>query len=318
MLSYLKERNGAKLKLATKKSWAWQLTHEWRMHLPTNEGQIHNKSAQNKQHCVQVFNLRFVDNGTDDKVCRNHENNYWNDNRHLVWTWVVWLCEAHNNECQHGATIKDPCCEAEEVNQGINCSIEYHCAGNERVENQSWCWSQAANMNVRKNIEQMPFTWCRKAETTCRKQCSVRWSESADGDTQRHDPSKQAENAISKSDRNSFRLNHLVWWHCCQVGDVDERIAKCYEWNCNDDWSREIPKRTNVSSLISDTWQVVVLLAGILNFLGDIIQVVPSIICPQTSVECCCNDAHWWSRIVKRIRQVLDISWEWKLIGHRS
>lgn len=49
-------------------------------------------------------------------------------------------------------------------------------------------------------------------------------------------------------------------------------------------------------------------LAGVLNFFGDIIQIVPSVIRPQAGVESSCDDAHRWCWIVKRVGQMLSVS----------
>lgn len=101
------------------------------MHSPADERQVEYQTEQDKQHRVQVFNLRFVDDRSDDKVSGDHKNDYWNDERHSVGTWVVGLCESHDDEGEHRATVEDPGGEAEEVDQRVDRSIEHHCAGDE-------------------------------------------------------------------------------------------------------------------------------------------------------------------------------------------
>lgn len=119
------------------------------MHAPADEGEIEHEATQDEQHRVQVLNLWFVDDRTDDKVRRNHKNENWNDNRHLVWTRVVGLCVSHYDEGQHGATVEDPRCEAEEINQRVDGSVKDHRAGNQWMENQSGGWCQATDVDVR-------------------------------------------------------------------------------------------------------------------------------------------------------------------------
>lgn len=87
------------------------------MHAPVNERNVNHQATQNEQQRVQVLQLGLINDRADDKVSRNHEDDDWNDNRHLIWTWVVGLGEAHHNQCQHGTSVENPCGETEEVNQ---------------------------------------------------------------------------------------------------------------------------------------------------------------------------------------------------------
>jgi len=48
--------------------------------------------------------------------------------------------------------------------------------------------------------------------------------------------------------------------------------------------------------------------AWILNFLGDVVQIVPTIVRPQASVECCGDDPERRCWLVKSIRQMLSVS----------
>lgn len=89
----------------------------------------------------------------------------------------------------------------------------------------------------------MSFAWCSEAQTTGCEESSVGGAERADGDTQWHDPSEDAEDSISERNRNRFRLNHLARRHGGKVGDVDERVAEGDKGDRNHDGSWEIPDK---------------------------------------------------------------------------
>lgn len=124
-----------------------------------------------------------------------------------------------------------------------------------------------------------------------REEGAIGTAKGADGDTQGHEPSEGAQYAVAEGDGDRLRIDHLLLGHGSQIGDVDQCIAQRDQRYADHDRARQV-------------------LAGILDLLGDIVEIVPAIVCPEASVKCRRNGANIRHRPTKCIRQMLRVALE--------
>lgn len=97
-----------------------QVTHAWDALLEEDEREVEDEASENEEAGVQVLDLWGVDDGADDEVNGDDEDDDRDDDGDLIWPGHIPHGAPHDDEGQHSASIEDPGCEAEEVDEGAD------------------------------------------------------------------------------------------------------------------------------------------------------------------------------------------------------